>query len=123
MGFDYHLRRKHMEMDYEAPAHVPEDSESVFYRPKITTPSAIIADDKVTHYVFICFISHPCPSPPLFIYKYWLILFCSLKSYGAGFHTEFAFVILIYYTRAKSMGGVSQLLYTDARVMRRYCSL
>jgi hypothetical protein len=44
-----------MEMDYVPPAHV-EDSEPVFYRPKIATPSAIIEDDKVCNVLGLFFV-------------------------------------------------------------------
>jgi hypothetical protein len=43
-GFAFQLSRTDMEMEYTPPTQ--EDSESVFYRPKIVTPSSIIEDDK-----------------------------------------------------------------------------
>eukprot|EP00026_Physarum_polycephalum_P005632 Phypoly_transcript_05667.p1 GENE.Phypoly_transcript_05667~~Phypoly_transcript_05667.p1 ORF type:complete len:307 (+),score=17.82 Phypoly_transcript_05667:365-1285(+) len=44
-GFAFQLSRTDMEIDYSPPAQM-DDLDTVFYRPKISTPSAIIEDDK-----------------------------------------------------------------------------
>eukprot|EP00026_Physarum_polycephalum_P005492 Phypoly_transcript_05527.p1 GENE.Phypoly_transcript_05527~~Phypoly_transcript_05527.p1 ORF type:complete len:408 (+),score=40.75 Phypoly_transcript_05527:99-1322(+) len=55
-GFAFQLSRTDMEIDYSPPAQM-DDLDTVFYRPKISTPSAIIEDDKVCFALIEVFIN------------------------------------------------------------------